>query len=142
MVLTGPSSKHFVDLVNRLDLVPLALPQAPAPTPIRQFRFTFAQRQAVIEAYESGATMAALAKQYNVKRESISKLLRRSGVTIRERRIISEAETDQAVQLYAHGLSSARIADQVGYDQATIYRALKKRGVVMRSPNDRSHRGR
>lgn len=137
VVLTGPSSKDLIALVNRLRLVPPASPEARPSAPTRAFRFTAAQTRAVVEAYEAGATMASLAKQYGVKRETISKLLRREGVSIRERRVISEAENDQAVRLYAQGLSSARIADQLHYDQATIYRALKKRGVVMRSPNDR-----
>lgn len=128
------------DLVNQLASTPAAPPQAPTAMPTRQFRFTPAQRQAAVEAYEAGATMASLAKQYDVKRESISKLLRREGVPIRQRRLISAAEADQAVQLYAQGLSCSRIAERLHYDHATIYRALKKRGVVMRSANERPSR--
>ena len=78
----------------------------------------------------------SLARQYNVRREAISKLLRRSGVTIRKLRTISEAQVDEAVQLYATGLSAARIADRLGFDQATIHNHLKKRGVTMRGPHD------
>jgi IS30 family transposase len=90
----------------------------------------------VIDAYKAGTTMTALAKRYDVKRETISKLLRREGVTIRVRRAMSRAEIDQAVQLYKGGLSLQKIGDQLGWDHNTIYRHLKKRAVVMRGPSD------
>jgi transposase-like protein len=90
----------------------------------------------VIEAYEAGATMAALAKKYDVKRETISKLLRGEGATLRVRRSMSQAEIDHAVQLYVSGLSLQRIGEQLGWDHNTVYRHLKKRGVVMRGPSD------
>lgn len=80
--------------------------------------------------------MADLATQYGVHRQTISALLRREGVTIRQRRVMSEAEIDRAVQLYEQGLSLQTIGERLGWDHKTIHRQLKKRGVVMRGPND------
>jgi transposase-like protein len=90
----------------------------------------------VVEAYEAGASMADLARQYGVKRVSISQLLHKAGATIRPRRVISAAEVDRAVQLYESGLSLQAVGDQLGWDQKTIYRHLKGRGVAMRGPSD------
>lgn len=85
--------------------------------------------------------MADLAKQYGVKRETISKLLRREGVALRVHRTMSQTDIDQAVQLYTQGLSLQKIGDQLGWDHNTIYRHLKRRGVQFRSPNEHQHPG-
>lgn len=136
MVLTGPSSKRFWDLVNRLELVPIPPQVEPVqPPPTRQFQFTAAQRQAVVAAYSSGRSMASLAAEYQVKRASISKLLRRAGLEIRVRRQMSQEQIDEAVRLYIRGRSLEQIGSQLGWDHNTIYtiyRHLLKRGVHMR----------
>lgn len=107
--------------------------------PVRQRvrRFSAKQVSAITEAYEAGATMASLAKQHDVKRQSIAALLRRHVIAIRARKVISPEEIDHAVHLYGAGQSSAVIGNRLGFDAATIWRALKKRGVQMRSPNHR-----
>jgi len=90
----------------------------------------------VIQAYEAGATMAALAKRYGLHRHTIADLLRREGVTIRTRLAMSQAEIEEAVRLYTAGLSLQKIGVHLGWDHNTVYRHLKKRGVQMRGPSD------
>lgn len=80
--------------------------------------------------------MPAWLTEYKVKRESINKLLRRSGVEIRVRRQMSLEQIDEAMRLYMGGLSLERIGSQLGWDHNTIYRHLLNRGVQMRGPND------
>ncbi|WP_295701802.1 transposase [Lapillicoccus sp.] len=104
---------------------------------MRQFRFTDSQRLDVARSYEAGATMAALAKQHGVKRETISKLLSRSGVLARQPRSFCQPDLQRAVQLYQDGRSTFKIAEQLGWNQATVYRHLTRLGVRMRSPNER-----
>jgi hypothetical protein len=137
VVLTGASSNSLWELLDRVASVPVAPEvQEPRRAPARHFHFSSAQRVAVVEAYEGGASMAGLAREYGVRRVSISALLRREGVSIRVRRVMSQGEVDRAVQLYVGGLSLQKIGDQLGWDHKTIYGQLKKRGVVMRGPND------
>jgi hypothetical protein len=140
VVLTGESSNSLWELLDRLGSVPVA-PAGVEPwrAPARHFRFSSAQTIAVIEAYEGGASMAELARMYGVRRVSISALLRREGVSIRVRRVMSQGEVDRAVQLYVGGLSLQKIGDQLGWDHKTIYGQLRKRGVVMRGANDWQH---
>ncbi|WGL54235.1 hypothetical protein P5P86_18165 [Nocardioides sp. BP30] len=132
----GQRSKQFWRLVNVLSSEAPAARSAPAVPPKRAFRFTADQRQAVVAAYEAGATMSSLAQQYGVKRDTIGKLLRREGVSIRRPRRITAAQVDEAVRLYVAGWSAARIADHLKFDQATIHNQLKKRGVSLRGPHD------
>lgn len=79
--------------------------------------------------------MAILARQYGVRREAISKLLRRSGVEIRTQRAMTQEEIDEAERHYTSGLSLQRIATRLGWEDTTIYNQLKKRGVQMRGPH-------
>ena len=104
---------------------------------MRQFRFTAGQREQIIAAYTAGASMADLAKGYGVRRQSISHLLRRSGVPVRERSVMTSDEVDQAVLLYAQGLSLEQIGLRLGWFNTTIYRQLKRRGVRMRDSHGR-----
>lgn len=139
VVLTGQSSNSLWQLVNRASSSPIAPPSQPGRAPVRSFRFTKEQINAVIEAYTGGDTMADLAKRYGVRRTTISALLKRKGVPLRAARAMSEAEIDQAVQLYTSGLSLQKVGDRLGWDHNTIYRHVKRRGVAMRSPNDYQH---
>jgi lambda repressor-like predicted transcriptional regulator len=86
-------------------------------------------------AYGSGTSMAALARNYCVKRETISHLLRRSGIPLRQPRVLDKAGSREASKLYDQGWSLARIGDHLGFDPETIRQHLKRHGVVMRSPN-------
>jgi hypothetical protein len=83
-----------------------------------------------------GARWPALAAEYQVKRESISKLLRKARVDLRQRRQMSQEQIDVSVRLYESGLSLEPIGSQLGWDHNTIYRHPKKRGGQLRGPND------
>jgi hypothetical protein len=93
----------------------------------------------LVAAYEAGTPSTQLTKAYNLGKGSVLRLLREASVTIRQPRVMSQAEIDEAVQLYETGQSLQRIGDQLGWNHKTIYRHLKKRGVTMRSPNDWQH---
>lgn len=114
-----------LELLDTLAFVPIAPAPVTRRVPARQFRFSEAQTQAVIDAYRAGATMASLAEQYGVKRQTVSELLKREGVATRARRAMSQAEIDKAVQLYTGGLSLQKIGDQLGWDHTTVYRHLR-----------------
>jgi transposase-like protein len=113
--------------------VPFARSRNDRPVPARQRRLSESQRQAVVVAYEAGASMAELAQSHAVHRHTISLLLRKAGVAIRQTTEMSRDEIDQAIQLYESGLSLQKIGDQVGWNHNTIYRHLKTRGVVFRA---------
>jgi hypothetical protein len=80
--------------------------------------------------------MAGLATQYGVTRSTVSGILRRAGVEVRQPRVISPAEIDEAVRLYESGCSLERIGTKLKFTHKTIWRHLVKRGIAMRGPND------
>lgn len=83
--------------------------------------------------------MTSLANEYQVKRVSISQLLRRSGVQLRVHRQMTQEQIAEAERLYKSGLSLEQIGVRLGWDHTTIYRHLLKREVEMRGANDWQH---
>ena len=139
MALTRLTSKQldwFVNLARSVPLAPSAIPPH-QPHPKRQRRLDATQRVAVLRAYQAGASMAALARQYRVRRETISSIVRQAGLPVRMPLTISPEQVEIAVRLYDEGWSLERIGQQLKFDNETIRKHLKRCGVVMRSPNDR-----
>jgi hypothetical protein len=106
--LRGTPSKllhSFVNLRRSVPITPRAdKPAGPQQASMRTHRLTDAHGVAIMQAYQGGRSMASLATDYRVTRETVSKLLRRSGVAIRQARRMSQSEIDQAAQLYERGL--------------------------------------
>uniref|UniRef100_A0AAU2AD13 Helix-turn-helix domain-containing protein n=1 Tax=Streptomyces sp. NBC_00093 TaxID=2975649 RepID=A0AAU2AD13_9ACTN len=91
----------------------------------------------LVEAYKTGSTTYQLASRFDIKRQTVSSILKRNGITPRWRRL-TEANVDEAERLYVHqGMSAARIADRLKVDPETVRLRLHKRGVQMRDPHDR-----
>lgn len=80
--------------------------------------------------------MAALARRYDVRRETISKIIRSAGVQARSQRGINPAQVQEAAALYRTGWSLQRLAEHYGFDGQTIHTHLKRSGVQMRGPHD------
>jgi hypothetical protein len=80
--------------------------------------------------------MAALARIYGVRRETISRIIRDASVQVRAQRAISPEQISEAAGLYRQGLSLARLAERYGFDGQTIHTHLRRAGVVMRGPHD------
>lgn len=99
-------------------------------------RLKEAQVEELVAAYKSGSTTYQLADHFGIKRQTVSGILKRNGVTPRWRRL-TEANVDEAQRLYARGLSLARVADRLKVDPETVRLRLHKRGVRMRDPHDR-----
>ncbi|KAB1150719.1 hypothetical protein F7R91_01700 [Streptomyces luteolifulvus] len=108
----------------------------PKPTRRAVKRLKPAQVEELVEAYKAGATTYQLADRFGIKRQTVSDILKRNGVTPRWRRL-TEANVDEAERLYATGLSTARVADRLKVDPETVRLRLRKRGVQMRDPHER-----
>lgn len=133
MVLTRLPSKHLTALVNAgADGHNVAPPQVASAEPARARRLSAAEQVALLRSYQSGDSRAALAARYDVRRATISELLRRSASPLRAERAISAEEVDEAVRLYAQGKSLLRVGERLGYNAETIRKQLKRRDVVLR----------
>ena len=131
MVLASTRPKQLEDLV-KLCRSCTARSSLRGPQPTRQRRLTPDEQAAVVQAYQAGQSMAALAEEYDVRRSTVSELLARTGVVRRQQRSIDVLAVDRAVNLYARGWALQRIGEQLNFDAETIRTHLKRRGVVPR----------
>jgi DNA-directed RNA polymerase specialized sigma24 family protein len=92
--------------------------------------------EALVEAYQAGATVYELATRFKIPRTTASQHLHRQGVTLR-RVGLDDKQCQQAVRLYCEGNSLARIGARLGVGAGTVHQALRARGVEMRRPWDR-----
>jgi hypothetical protein len=88
----------------------------------------------LIKAYEQQETIKALAQRFDIHRVTVSALLRRHGVELRQTGLAPD-EVDAAMHLYRQGWSLARLGTKFGVDSTTVWRALRVVGVVMRPPS-------
>ncbi|OGL33168.1 hypothetical protein A3E20_00990 [Candidatus Saccharibacteria bacterium RIFCSPHIGHO2_12_FULL_47_16] len=80
--------------------------------------------------------MKALAEQLHLTRQTIARVLKREGVTLRQIGL-SDIQVEDAIELYRSGLSLAKIGEKIGVDHGTVRRQLLRRGVAMRDTHGR-----
>jgi DNA-binding CsgD family transcriptional regulator len=90
----------------------------------------------ILRAYQSGMPMGAIAKQHDLKRDTVSQLLSRNAVPIRPRPRFGTDALEQATMLYNQGWSLMRISNKLGFNAETIRVHLTQPGVEMRNPWD------
>ncbi|MHB1474983.1 MAG: hypothetical protein ACYCV4_15450 [Dermatophilaceae bacterium] len=94
--------------LNRDDEVAVALAVGRPMTVVsgvvkqKQRRLTLEQQAEVVRCYQAGEQMNYLAKHYGIHRSTVSAILKRHGVSIRQSGL-SAKQMQQAVQLYAQG---------------------------------------
>ncbi len=127
--------------VSALEALLKRLPKPGSPAPKRPRRrspgtarqLDAGQTQALIDAYQAGATVYQLGPQFGIDRRTVGKILTRNGVQTKHPGLTGE-NIDWAAQLYEDGWSLARIGEQLGVPATTVHRRLRERGVAMRAP--------
>ncbi|MBB4930382.1 lambda repressor-like predicted transcriptional regulator [Lipingzhangella halophila] len=91
----------------------------------------------IVAEYREGATIRQLAIKHRIGRETVSKILKQSGVTMRRTGLTPE-QVEEAVRLYTKGWSLAKIGNRFSVDGKTVWSRLTDRGVRMREPYERT----
>jgi len=124
-------------LQDLVEMVPNGLPRANVQTK-KQIHRRLRQREIdeLVAGYRAGATVYQLANEFRIHRGTVSLLLERHRVSLRNRPL-SPAQIEQARVLYATGQSLAKVGKQLGCDANTVRLALVKVGVRMRDSHGR-----
>jgi DNA invertase Pin-like site-specific DNA recombinase len=104
--------------------------------PNRLKRLSEEQVQQLAEGYEAGATVYELGDQFGISRQTVGKILKQHGVTMR-RQGLTPDQIDEAVRLYEAGWSLARIGERMDVNDTTVLTRLRERGVQTRDPQGR-----
>lgn len=90
----------------------------------------------LVATYHDGATVYELGDRFGISRQTVSKTLKRQGVTMRLQSLTVE-QIDEAVRLYGAGWSVGRIAERISVYPQTVMRRLHERNVRMRDTHGR-----
>lgn len=85
----------------------------------------------LVAAFESGASVPDLARQYGVSKRALRHLLSGRGLQMRKQPLSAD-EVELAINLYAEGLSLREIGAQIGRGKTSVREALNQCGVVLR----------
>lgn len=121
-------------VIERVEAAPQRRRSAGSPTAVihRLDRRLSAETIAELAAaFESGASVPDLARQYGVSKRALRHLLSGQGLQMRKQPL-SEDEVELAINLYAEGLSLREIGAQIGRGKTSVKEALNQRGVVLR----------
>lgn len=109
---------------------------SPAVVRVPQRRLTTDDTARIISGYAGGISMKALAEELQLTRQTIARVLKREGITLRQIGL-SDSQIDDAIQLYRSGMSLAKIGEKLAVDHGTVRRQLLRRGVAMRNSHGR-----
>ena len=101
-----------------------------------QVRLDPHEAKALAMSYRAGNLTKELAARFGIHRATVTAVLQRLGVELRQRGLTDE-QVVEACRLYPEGWSLARIAERYDVDDMTVRRNLLFAGVVMRSPHER-----
>jgi lambda repressor-like predicted transcriptional regulator len=86
----------------------------------------------VIQLYQAGAEMRALADQFGVHKHTVSQCLKRMGVPLR-RQGLHDDDIVEAAQLYADGWSLVGLGEKYGCAHSSVRNALLRHGYQLRA---------
>jgi transposase len=88
------------------------------------------QVEGLAARYRAGETAPSLAEEFGVTTTTLTKYLRRAGVSVEQgekrRRVWSDEQVAEMVSLYEEGLSQRQIAAQMGTHQTIVSAILRK----------------
>jgi uncharacterized protein (DUF433 family) len=138
VVLTGISSNLRKGILALASRVQAGRPVVAVP-PQRQVqtRLTDAEVARLITAYQAGTKISQLAVDFGINRNTVSSILRSSGIELR-RRGLPAGSVAEVAALYLAGWSLTGIGDHFGCTAETVRQALHQAGVHRRKPWDRA----
>jgi hypothetical protein len=92
--------------------------------------------QQLATEYKAGATVYELGDRFGISRQTVGKILKHHGVTMR-RQGLSPEQISEATSLYGAGWSLARIGERLSVDAETVRQRLRERGVRIRDAHER-----
>lgn len=102
-----------------------------------QHRLSPTSVEDLVKGYSSGSTVYELASRFDIRRQTVSKILMREGISLR-RQPLTQDQVQTAQELYSAGLSCQSIAELLECNNGTVRLALVKAGTKMRDSHGRA----
>jgi hypothetical protein len=135
LYLNPPGRQNRLLRVRREAASEQRLPARPAPRQ-SQHRLDGQALAELIAGYREGAKIKELARWFGIHRNTVTDLLVRHGIELRQVGL-SPNQVRDACRLYRDGWSLAKLGDKFGVDDMTVRRYLLLADVAIRSPHER-----
>ena len=99
-------------------------------------RLSLEEETELIDAYREGEVVTALAARFQVHHSTVSKLLRRQGMS-RSAKKLNSIHVSQTIDLYQSGSSLVCVASRIGCSPRTIRNTLETEGITRRDSHGR-----
>lgn len=93
----------------------------------------------IVQLYATGISAAEIARTVNRPDRTVTDVLRRKGVKIRQHPITTKADVDEMARLYESELSLAKVGKALGISRATVGKSLCEAGIELRSKSAAAH---
>jgi len=107
------------------------LPARPTLSVRRLRRLTDLEVDELVNRYQYGESIRALAEAFEMHRTTISAQLKARGVLVPARQLTAR-ETAQVIRRYEQGWSLVRVAERFGISDTRVARVLREAGVATR----------
>jgi transposase-like protein len=87
---------------------------------------------ALVQAYQSGATIEALAREFRIYRQTVRAHLERRGVAMRPQTVLAPTQIPELIARYEAGRSLRQLAVEFGVSNGSVRNYLLKAGVTLR----------
>jgi DNA-binding transcriptional regulator LsrR (DeoR family) len=98
---------------------------------MRQTSVTPSQAAALADGYNAGATIAELAEDAGLHRQTVIRHLVRAGIEL-PRHGLTDEQARAAAELYVDGLTLVEVGARLGVSEGTIRTCLRRQGVARR----------
>jgi DNA-binding CsgD family transcriptional regulator len=103
----------------------------------QQRKLTKSQTERLVARYHEGATVYQLADEFRIQRQTVSKQLKKLGVSMRLQRPSDEVIAEM-VRLYLSGMSLVTVGSQLRLSSGTVLRYIREQGIQTRDTHGRS----
>jgi DNA-directed RNA polymerase specialized sigma24 family protein len=102
-----------------------------------QVRLSPASADALISAYQSGRSIAALSRDFKINKSTVQAHLVRANVRLRPQKVLTADQAAQVVTLYMAGKTLKELGSKFGVGHNTVRNYLLRAGVEMRAAKRR-----
>lgn len=132
--LSNPSTpvQRLLDLVRGWPDAPNGVVTKASSEPLRTAKqLRESEVDELVLAYKAGSSVCKLAKEFEVHRGTVGRLLRGRGVDTTPV-ALTPAQVKLSAELYTEGWSLVKIGKHFGVSENTVHRKLRAAGVAMR----------
>jgi len=93
------------------------------------------EAERIVELYGSGLNAVEVGERVGRPSRTVTDVLRRAGVEIRQRTKLEEISEEEAARLYGSGLSQREVGRRLGVSEGSVRKLLERAGVQLRKPS-------